>query len=83
MQALYEAVFAMSALDRPFRLYTRVGHVAVNPAAPLSEWLKVSSVFVVEDDEDGDDLLQFLATHVTYYIDILAFTWHYQNLYTL
>ena len=66
----------MSTLDRPFQLFTRVGHVAVNPSAPLSEWLKVSSVFVVEDDQDSDDLLQFLATPVTRYY-VLSFTWHY------
>ena len=62
LQALYEVVLAMSNLDRPFRLYTRVGHVSVNPVTPLVEWLKVLSVFIVED---GDDLLQFLATQVT------------------
>ena len=37
----------------------------MNPEAPLVDCLKVSSVFVVKDDENSDDLLELLANHVT------------------
>ena len=65
MQALYEAVFAMSDLDRPFRIFTRVGHIAVDPAgSSLCDIVKMSSVLVIEIDENGLDLYHLLATQV-------------------
>ena len=44
----------------------------VNLDAPLDEWLKISSVLVIEDNENGDDLLKFLTTRdrVMYYYGV-------------
>lgn len=62
---LYEAVFALSSIDGPFSVYTRVGHVLVDPdCASLSELVQVSSVFVVEENDSGPDLLELFSTPV-------------------
>lgn len=58
MQVLYEAIFALSSVDSLFSVYTHVGHVLVDPdCAPLSKLVQVSSVFVVEENDSGPDLL--------------------------
>ena len=65
LQALYEAVFALSSVDTPFSVYTRVGHVLVDPdCASLQELVKVSSVFVVEENDSGSDLLDLFSPPV-------------------
>ena len=46
---LYEAIFALRNVDKPFSVYTLVGHVLVDPdCASLSELVEVSCVFVAE-----------------------------------
>ena len=46
-------------------MYTRVGHVLVDPdCASLSELVQVSSVFVVEENDSGPDLLSLFSTPV-------------------
>lgn len=55
----------MSNVDKPFSVYTRVGHVLVDPdCASLSELVEVSCVFVVEESDSGPDLLDLLSTTV-------------------
>ena len=62
---LYEAIFALSNVDSPFSVYTCVGHVLVDPdCASLSELVQVSSVFVVEENDSGPDLLNLFSTPV-------------------
>ena len=69
MQALYEAVFVMSDLDHPFRIFTRVGHIAVDPAgSSLHDVVKMSSVLVVEIDENAPDLYNLFATQVRIFL---------------
>ena len=68
IQDLYEAVFALSSVDQPFSVYTRVGHVLVDHnSAALSELVQVSCVFVVEENNTGPDLLHLLSTKVCVY----------------
>ena len=46
-------------------MYTRIGHVLVDPScASLSEFIEVPRVFVVEDGT-GPDLLNLFSTQVT------------------
>ena len=65
MQALYEAVFALSDVDWPFSVYTRVGHVLLDPnSASLSEIVQLSCVFVVEENDTGPDLFHLFSPPV-------------------
>lgn len=56
--------FALSRVDNPFSVYTRVGHVLVDPDCASSELVQVSSVFVVEENDSGPDLLNLFSASI-------------------
>ena len=65
MLILYEAVFGLSDICCPFSVYSRIGHILVDlDGVSLAELIKVSSVFVVEEDEKGCDLKSLFAIPV-------------------
>lgn len=61
-QALYAAAFSMSDICHPFSIYTQVDHVAVDPfGSSLAALVKVSSVFVVEENENAPEILHLFS----------------------